>query len=143
MYVATRWYRAPELIIANGYYSEAVDVWSCGCILAELFNRRPLFKSVHNPEQLRMMIKTIGTPSAADLAEMGGTAILETIKDAPYSDGVSFKDQFPTASPVARDLLERMLTFNPVGGFSFLETSHHRRSSLATRVFGELCRLCG
>ena len=41
-YIATRWYRAPELILSWKSYSEAIDVWSIGCILAELIKRRPL-----------------------------------------------------------------------------------------------------
>ncbi len=115
MYVATRWYRAPELILSNGLYTEAVDVWSCGCILAELFNRKPLFKSVHNPEQLMMIFKTLGTPSAADLTDMGATgAIYNLTKEAPHCDGIPFEELFPKASPQARDLIKKMLTFNPV-----------------------------
>ncbi len=115
MYVATRWYRAPELILSNGFYTEAVDVWSCGCILAELFNRKPLFRSVHNPEQLMLIFKTLGTPSPADLTDMGATgAIYNLMKDAPHCDGVPFKELFPNASDEARDLISQMLAFNPV-----------------------------
>lgn len=115
MYVATRWYRAPELILSEGKYSEAVDVWSCGCILAELFNRKPLFKSVHNMQQLKMIIQTLGTPSPSDLASMGAQqSFAETISKIPLSEGTPFEDITPKASPEARDLISKMLTFNPV-----------------------------
>jgi len=115
MYVATRWYRAPELILSNGLYTESVDVWSCGCILAELFNRKPLFKSMHNPEQLTLIFKTLGTPSGEDLVDVGATgAIYNLTKDAPHCDGVAFEELFPKAPPEARDLIKQMLTFNPV-----------------------------
>ena len=42
-YVTMRYYRAPELLLVNDYYSTAIDIWSVGCILAELLNRKPLF----------------------------------------------------------------------------------------------------
>jgi len=115
MYVATRWYRAPELILSNGLYTEAVDVWSCGCILAELFNRKPLFKSMHNVEQLMLIFKTLGTPSAEDLSDICPTSSSLTLtKDAPNYEGIKFSELFPKASPEAQDLIKQMLIFNPV-----------------------------
>eukprot|EP00826_Nyctotherus_ovalis_P051104 TRINITY_DN6371_c0_g2_i3.p1 TRINITY_DN6371_c0_g2~~TRINITY_DN6371_c0_g2_i3.p1 ORF type:complete len:215 (-),score=43.29 TRINITY_DN6371_c0_g2_i3:84-728(-) len=114
IYVATRWYRAPELILSNGLYSEAVDVWSCGCILAELFNRKPLFKSIHNTEQLMLILKTLGTPSADDLTDLGATGTIYNLtKDAPFYEGLDFKELFPKVSDEARDLIRQMLIFNP------------------------------
>lgn len=47
-YVATRWYRAPELIISDEEYSFAVDLWSVGCILAEMLGRKVLFRGMYN-----------------------------------------------------------------------------------------------
>ena len=45
-YVVTRWYRAPEVMLARHEYNKAIDVWSVGCIMAELMDRKPLFPGV-------------------------------------------------------------------------------------------------
>lgn len=62
-YVATRWYRAPELMLTNRYYSYLVDLWAVGCILGELYGRRPLFMGKHQAHQIHEILKVLGTPS--------------------------------------------------------------------------------
>lgn len=66
-YVVTRWYRAPELLLACEYYSGAIDVWSVGCILAELLLRQPFFPGKDYLDQLRIIIAQLGTPSDQEL----------------------------------------------------------------------------
>ena len=66
-YVVTRWYRAPELLLANETYSGAIDIWSVGCILAELLQRTPLFPGADYLDQLKRIIKVLGSPSDAEL----------------------------------------------------------------------------
>lgn len=61
--VVTRWYRAPELLLGANYYGEAVDVWSLGCILAELYLRYPLFKGESDIDQLSKIYGIRGTPN--------------------------------------------------------------------------------
>lgn len=55
-YVCTRWYRAPELMLCDGHYSSAMDLWSVGCILAELIFGQPLFPGRHFLDQLRLIV---------------------------------------------------------------------------------------
>lgn len=55
-YVTMRYYRAPELLLVNDYYSTAIDMWSVGCILAELLNRKPLFAAKQPHMQLSLII---------------------------------------------------------------------------------------
>lgn len=62
-YVATRWYRAPELILQDKGYTKAIDIWAIGCILAELCGRRPIFAGKNQLHQLQEIIKVLGTPS--------------------------------------------------------------------------------
>lgn len=112
MYVATRWYRAPELVLSNGQYSAAVDIWSCGCILAELYNRQPLFKCTHKQNPLVAICKLLGSPQESELEEMGvKTFPLSVPKNTP---GVPIESLVPKAPKVARDLILKMLTFDPV-----------------------------
>jgi serine/threonine protein kinase len=62
-YIATRWYRAPEVILSWKKYSSAIDVWSVGCILAELITRRPLLPGTSEEEQIQLITELIGNPS--------------------------------------------------------------------------------
>ena len=61
-YVITRWYRAPEVILCPSHYSKAVDIWSVGCIFAELLGRQPLFPGDHYLDQIQKIVAVTGTP---------------------------------------------------------------------------------
>ena len=61
--VATRWYRAPELLYGARKYTEGVDLWAVGCIFGELLNNSPLFPGENDIDQLGIVIRRLGTPS--------------------------------------------------------------------------------
>ncbi|XP_013404399.1 cyclin-dependent kinase 20-like [Lingula anatina] len=63
--VATRWYRAPELLYGARKYDEGVDLWAVGCILGELLNNSPLFPGENDIEQLCCVLRVLGTPTEA------------------------------------------------------------------------------
>ena len=60
--IMTRWYRAPEILYGARNYDEKVDIWSVGCIFAEMWNRCPLFPGVHDIDQLNCVFGILGTP---------------------------------------------------------------------------------
>ncbi|KAI1294606.1 Cyclin-dependent kinase 20 [Halotydeus destructor] len=60
--VCTRWYRAPELLYGSNHYGFAVDMWSVGCIVAEMYLKRPLFKGESDIEQLCLVVNSLGSP---------------------------------------------------------------------------------
>jgi mitogen-activated protein kinase 1/3 len=66
-YVATRWYRAPEIMLNSKAYTKAIDVWSIGCIMAEMLGPRALFPGKNYLHQLVLILSVIGTPSAEEL----------------------------------------------------------------------------
>jgi serine/threonine protein kinase len=66
-YVVTRWYRAPEIMLACQEYTSAIDMWSVGCIFAELLARTPLFPGEDYIAQLRLICEKIGRPAEKDL----------------------------------------------------------------------------
>merc|ERR1719313_2233609 len=66
-YVCTRWYRAPEVICSWTDYSCAIDIWSIGCIFAEMLSRKPLFPGHNTQHQLDLIIATLGTPTDQEL----------------------------------------------------------------------------
>lgn len=85
-YVVTRWYRAPELLLSCESYSAAIDMWSVGCILAELLGRRPLFPGKDYVDQLKLIVKTLGPPSEADLTFITSNKARAYIKALPQSE---------------------------------------------------------
>jgi len=62
-YVTTRWYRAPELLLSQNNYTESVDMWSVGCILAQIFKRKSILKGSTTKNQLGLIFELIGTPT--------------------------------------------------------------------------------
>ncbi len=69
-YVAARWYRAPEILLGSSKYDFSVDMWSVGCILAELYLCRPLFPGSSTLNQISRIVEITGKPTAEDLAEI-------------------------------------------------------------------------
>jgi serine/threonine protein kinase len=67
-YVVTRWYRPPELLLSpNRPYSEAIDLWSIGCILAELIRRKPLFPGKSHANQVSLIFEVMGFNDTSEL----------------------------------------------------------------------------
>ena len=62
-YICSRYYRAPELIFGNANYTTSIDVWSCGCVIAELMLGQPIFPGESGVDQLVEIIKILGTPA--------------------------------------------------------------------------------
>lgn len=69
-YICSRYYRAPELIFGATDYLPAIDVWSTGCVMAELMLGQPLFPGESGVDQLVEIIKVLGTPSKAEIMAM-------------------------------------------------------------------------
>lgn len=66
-YVATRWYRAPEILLGSTRYSKAVDMWSVGCILGEMINGKAVFPGTSTLNQVERVMEVIGRPSNSEL----------------------------------------------------------------------------
>ncbi len=118
-YVVTRWYRAPELLLSNETYGWGIDMWSVGCILAELLQRRPLFaapnlqESMAHLDQLKLIVKTLGSPTEEELEFVESRRAREFLSSLPDAPRMSFEEMFPEASAEAVDLCDRMLQFDP------------------------------
>ncbi|GAV60896.1 Pkinase domain-containing protein [Cephalotus follicularis] len=113
-YVATRWYRAPELCGSFfSKYTPAIDIWSIGCIFAELLTGKPLFPGKNVVHQLDLMTDLLGTPSAEAIARVRNEKARRYLSSMRKKKPVSLTHKFPNADPFALRLLERMLAFEP------------------------------
>ena len=124
-YVVTRWYRAPELLLSCEEYSTGIDVWSAGCIFAELLQRKPLFAGKDYLDQLKLIVKTIGTPAEEDLDFIHNQKARAYIQSLPNSRRIPFGQLFQNSNPLANDLCERMLQFNPQKRISVDDALQH------------------
>ncbi|OSX76735.1 hypothetical protein BU14_0177s0016 [Porphyra umbilicalis] len=126
-YVATRWYRAPELILTHFTpYSTAIDVWSVGCIFAELLGKgRPMFPGATSYEQLRLIMDVLGTPSEAKLAKVASTRARQHFSELPPQPRRPLEELFPNTDPNAINLLSKLLAFDPTDRPSALEALRH------------------
>ncbi|KAI9216121.1 kinase-like domain-containing protein [Blastocladiella britannica] len=124
-YVATRWYRAPEIMLTFKEYTHAIDVWSVGCILAEMLSGKPLFPGRDYHHQLSLILDVLGTPSLEDFNAIKSRRARDYIRSLPFKKKQPFSTLFPRANRHAVDLLERMLAFNPTKRISVDEALRH------------------
>lgn len=125
-YVATRWYRAPEVMLTAAQYSKEMDIWSVGCILGELFLKRPMFPGRDYRHQLILIFQILGTPSEAELAScIESERAREYIRSLPQHPGYSWQQLFPKVNPLGVDLLSKMLQFDPNKRINALEALQH------------------
>ena len=113
-YVATRWYRAPEL--CGSFYSKytpAIDIWSIGCIFAEVLTGKPLFPGKNVVHQLDLMTDLLGTPSLDTISRVRNEKARRYLTSMRKKQPVPFAHKFPNADPLALRLLERLLAFDP------------------------------
>nr|XP_048307169.1 mitogen-activated protein kinase 13 [Myodes glareolus] len=108
-YVVTRWYRAPEVILSWMHYNQTVDIWSVGCIMAEMLTGKTLFKGKDYLDQLTQILKVTGVPGAEFVQKLKDKAAQSYIQSLPQSPKKDFAQLFPRASPEAADLLDKML----------------------------------
>jgi serine/threonine protein kinase len=125
-YVATRWYRAPEIMLSFQSYTKAIDVWSVGCILAELLGGKPFFKGRDYVDQLNQILHYLGTPNEETLSRIGSPRAQDYVRNLPRMQKIPFQSLFRNANPDALDLLDRLLAFDPSSRISVEEALEHR-----------------
>ncbi|KAK1421059.1 hypothetical protein QVD17_23135 [Tagetes erecta] len=113
-YVATRWYRAPELCGSFfSKYTPAIDIWSIGCIFAEMLTGKPLFPGKNVVHQLDLMTDLLGTPPPETISRIRNEKARRYLNNMRKKQPVPFTNKFPNVDPLALKLLERLLAFDP------------------------------
>ncbi|KAL0124824.1 hypothetical protein PUN28_006586 [Cardiocondyla obscurior] len=124
-YVATRWYRAPEILIASKRYTKGIDMWSLGCILGEMLLEKPLFPGSSTINQVERIMATLPPPTDEDLMSVSagyGTNLLEKTPNRPRR---TLKDLLPEITEKALDLISNLIVFNPTQRLTAVEALEH------------------
>ncbi|KAL1287362.1 MAPK15 [Ovibos moschatus] len=125
-YVATRWYRAPEMLLSSSWYTPGVDMWSLGCILGEMLRGRPLFPGTSTLHQLELILEAILPPSKEDLLALSSgcnISVLQHLGSRPRQTLDALLP--PDTPPDALDLLSRLLVFAPHKRLSAAQALQH------------------
>lgn len=125
-YVVTRWYRAPELMMADAY-SASVDIWSAGCIMAELVKRRALFPGKNTLNQLELITGVMGSMTQEDISKFGkpDPKAVKLVLKMPHRVKKPWTEVLPDANPLCLDLLSKMLVYDPNARITAAEALEH------------------
>lgn len=124
-YVVTRWYRAPEVILNASEYDHAIDIWSIGCIFAELLGRAPLLPGDDYLDQIKRVVGILGTPTTEELEFIGNELAVKYVKSLPKRNKQPWSTLFPKSNPVALDLIGKTLHFSPLKRYNVKQCLAH------------------
>ena len=114
--VVTLWYRAPEILLGSKFYSLPIDIWSTGCIIAEMITMHPLFPGDAEIDQLFKIFKVLGTPTEENFPDV--TQLPAYSATFPKWTPKNLADVIPGAEPLALDLIAQMLRYDPAARIS-------------------------
>lgn len=121
--VVTLWYRAPDVLLGSRTYNTSIDIWSAGCIMAEMYTGRPLFPGTTNDDQLQKIFRLMGTPS-----ERSWPGISQFPEYKPNFHNFATQSLhaiLPQVDPLGLDLLGKMLQLRPEMRISASEALRH------------------
>ena len=121
--IVTLWYRSPEVLLGSRHYSTGVDMWSIGCIFAEMALRKPLFPGDSEIDEIFRIFRTLGTPTDA---EWPGVQQLPDYKPTfPQWRRKNIKELVHTLDDDGIDLLAKMLIYDPARRISAKKSLQH------------------
>ena len=124
-YVVTRYYRAPEIMLSSHHYSKKIDVWSVGCSFAELLTKKFLFPGENYIAQIKLIIEALGSPSEEDLNFISNESAKKYVRDLGKIKKKPIEKIVNYPYPLALDLLDKMLVFNPEKRISIEDALNH------------------
>ncbi|RNF11832.1 cell division related protein kinase 2 [Trypanosoma rangeli] len=123
--VVTLWYRAPEILLGAKHYTPSVDIWSVGCIFAELARGKVVFRGDSEIGQLFEIFQVLGTPRDTEGSWLGVSSLPDYRDVFPRWAGKSLAQVIPQLDTEGIDLLSRMLKYNPAERISAKEALQH------------------
>jgi len=124
-YVATRWYRSPEILLGSTKYNTQTDMWSVGCIFGELLGGKPMFPGTSTLSQINKVLEVTGKPSKEDIHSIQSELAPTMLETIVVSKVKNLKNLYPKATPVELDLLSKLLQFNPNKRINVLQALEH------------------
>jgi len=121
--VVTLWYRAPDVLMGSSKYSSTIDIWSAGCIFAEMASGHPLFPGRNNADQLQQIFKVLGTPTEAEWKTV--KELPEYKEDFPKYPAQKLTQLIPGLDADGYDLLSNMLQYDPNLRISAVKAMQH------------------
>jgi mitogen-activated protein kinase 15 len=112
-YVATRWYRAPEILLGSTRYTRGVDLWATGTILGEMINCRPVFPGTSTMNQIERIVEVTGMPTESDIESIASSFAGTMLESLPIMNYRTIPQTFPAASAEALDFIKVCFNFNP------------------------------
>ncbi|XP_044916474.1 MAPK/MAK/MRK overlapping kinase isoform X5 [Felis catus] len=110
-YISTRWYRAPECLLTDGFYTSKMDLWSAGCVLYEIASLQPLFPGANELDQISKIHDVIGTPAEKTLTKFKQSRAMSF--DFPFKKGSGIPLLTANLSPKCLSLLHAMVAYDP------------------------------
>ena len=124
--VVTLWYRAPDILLGSKNYTTSVDIWSVGCIFAEIVNRAPLFAGQNDGDQLGKIFAIRGTPTLDDWSGLAELPLYEQhMTNMPMHSTRPLDMLVPNLDELGLDLLEKMLKCNPAERITAKQAMQH------------------
>ncbi|CAF3330688.1 unnamed protein product [Rotaria socialis] len=123
-YISTRWYRAPECLLTDGYYRNQMDIWSAGCVMFEIITLRPLFPGSNELDQINKIHEILGTPSPALLEKFQHRNSAVDF-NFPTRRGTGLARYLTNSSPDAIDLVNQLCVYDPDQRISGVQALHH------------------
>jgi renal tumor antigen len=111
-YISTRWYRAPECLLTDGYYNYKMDLWGVGCVFFEITALFPLFPGNNELDQIHKIHNVLGTPEPEILSRFQQKASHMDFNFPPKA-GTGIKSLIPHASADCLDIITQLLTYDP------------------------------
>eukprot|EP00939_MAST-03C_sp_MAST-3C-sp1_P000128 g128.t1 len=124
-YISTRWYRAPECLLTDGYYGYKMDMWGVGCVTFEVIALYPLFPGTNELDQIKKIHKVVGTPSEEILEKFKSHGASHIDFNFPYYRGQSISKMIPHVSPESIDFIEKLVRYEPEHRLSARQALRH------------------
>lgn len=124
-YISTRWYRAPECMLTNGYYGPEMDMWGAGCVMFEITSLFPLFPGKDEIDQVTRIHRVLGSPSQQIIEKFQSKGPSELLVEFPSQRGVGIRQLVPHATTDCVDLIVQLLKYDASERITAREAMRH------------------